>query len=129
MSEDQSALLSKAHESYHATQVLLDAGHAEFAAARAYYTMFYVAQAILLEVNLSFSKHSAVIVAFGREFIKTGKIPPEFHRYLIEAQEARLTADYDTMTLSQGVAVQALERAEQFLALARQHFGSQSDVP
>lgn len=40
MSEDQSALLSKAHESYHAAQVLLDAGHAEFAAACAYYTMF-----------------------------------------------------------------------------------------
>ena len=70
-----------------------------------------------------------MIAAFGREFIKTGKIPTEFHRYLIEAQEARLNADYDTMTLSQGVAVQALERAEQFLVLARQHFGSQSDVP
>lgn len=100
MSESPAALLTKAHESHHAAQVLLDSGHMEFAAALAYYTMFYVAQAFLLGVDLSFSKHSAVIAAFGREFVKTGKI----HRYLIEAQEARLTADYDTMTLSQGVA-------------------------
>lgn len=123
MSEDQSAMLSKAQESYHAAQVLLDAGHAEFAAARAYYTMFYVAQAFLLDMDLSFGRHSAVIAAFGREFIKTGKITPEFHRYLIEAQEVRLTADYDTMMISQEVAVQALERAKKFLALAQQHFG------
>ena len=51
MSEDQSALLNKAHERYHAAQVLLDAGHAEFAAARAYYTMLYAAQAYLLDLE------------------------------------------------------------------------------
>ncbi len=82
-----------------------------------------MAQVFLLDIALSFSKHSAVIAAFGREFIKTGKITPEFHRYLIEAQEARLTADYDTMMISQGVAIQALERAKKFLVLSQQHFG------
>jgi uncharacterized protein (UPF0332 family) len=32
--------MSKAHESLHAARVLLDAGHPDFAASRAYYAMF-----------------------------------------------------------------------------------------
>jgi uncharacterized protein (UPF0332 family) len=44
--------------------------------------MFYVAQAFLLGDGLAFSKHSAVISAFGQHFTKTGRAPADFHRYL-----------------------------------------------
>jgi uncharacterized protein (UPF0332 family) len=43
---------------------------------------------------VSFSKHAAVIAAFGREFAKTGELPVELHRFLIDASEDRTEADY-----------------------------------
>jgi uncharacterized protein (UPF0332 family) len=51
--------------------------------------MFYVAEAFLLGERLSFSSHAAVISAFGRDFARTGRVPVEFHRYLISAQNLR----------------------------------------
>jgi len=55
--------------------------------------MFYVAEAFLEGQGLSFSKHSAVISAFGREFVKLGKVPADYHQWLIKAQELRNTGD------------------------------------
>ena len=56
--------------------------------------MFYVAEAMLLQLGLSYSKHSAVISAFGREYAKTGIIDSKFHRWLIDAQDFRNIGDY-----------------------------------
>ena len=65
-----------------------------FAVSRAYYAMFYVAETFLLGQGLSFSRHSAVIAAFGERFAKPGIVPVEFHRYLIEGQDKRNVGDY-----------------------------------
>ena len=89
-----------------------------FAASRAYYTMFYAAQALLLEDGLSFSKHSAVISAFGVRFAKTERVPPHFHRYLIRAQEARTLGDYSTKPVDQEESAEQIRRAEEFLEMA-----------
>ena len=94
MTEDQRELLQKAASSLSAAKLLLEGGYPDFAASRAYYTMFYVAEAFLEGEGMSFSKHSAVIAAFGKHFAHAGKVPVDFHRYLIEAQEARHTGDY-----------------------------------
>jgi uncharacterized protein (UPF0332 family) len=86
--------------------------------------MFYIASALLDGEGLNFSKHSAVIAAFGREFAKPQRIPAEFHRYLIEAQELRSAGDYgqlNAVTIDQ--AVEQIDRAEQFLAIATQYIG------
>lgn len=64
------------------------------AVSNAYFAMFYTAQAFLEGKGLSFSKHAAVIAAFGREFAKTGELPAELHRFLIDASEDRAEADY-----------------------------------
>jgi len=64
------------------------------ATSRAYYSMFYIAEAFLEGEGLSCSKYAAVIVAFGREFAKPRRVPQNFHRFLIEAQELRTTGDY-----------------------------------
>jgi len=58
------------------------------------YAMFYVAEALLLSRGLAFSKHSAVIAAFGKEFAKEGVLPAELHAHLREASDARNVADY-----------------------------------
>jgi uncharacterized protein (UPF0332 family) len=116
MKSEQAALLQKARSSIEAAKLLEGEDFFDFAVSRAYYAMFYVAEAILLEDELNFSKHSAVIAAFGRHFVKTGRSPAHFHRYLIEAQDSRLIGDYDPVpTLSHRKATQQIERAEQFL--------------
>lgn len=60
MTPEQQGLLEKAARSLQPARLLNDAGLAEFAVARAYYTMFYVAEAFLEGEGLSFSSHSAV---------------------------------------------------------------------
>jgi uncharacterized protein (UPF0332 family) len=79
MTREQAALLKKAYDSLRGAKLLARDGLHDFAASRAYYTMFYVAEALLLGEELSFSKHTAVIAAFGRRFARTGVVPAEFH--------------------------------------------------
>ena len=121
MTPEQSALLQKAQSSIDAAKLLVSEAFFDFAISRAYYAMFYVAEALLLEDALNFSKHSAVIAAFGKHFVKTGRAPVHFHRYLIDAQDSRLIGDYDPMpTLSKHKASQQIERAEQFLEFGKE---------
>lgn len=119
MTDEQTALVAKARESVQAARLLAREGYHDFAASRAYYAMFYLAQAFLLGEGLAFSKHSAVIAAFGKHFAHAGKLPPEFHRYLIEAQDARNVGDYQIgPALTGPQAILQITRAQQFLELA-----------
>jgi len=95
MTPEQSGLLKKARDSLRAARLLLGEDLYDFAVSRSYYAMFYVAEALLLGEGLTFSKHSSVIAAFGQRFAKPGRVPPEFHRYLIEGHDSRNTGDYD----------------------------------
>jgi uncharacterized protein (UPF0332 family) len=56
--------------------------------------MFYVASALLANVGQSYSSHASVISGFGREFAKTEKLDPKFHRWLIDARDLRNIGDY-----------------------------------
>lgn len=124
MTPDQGALLQKAQASLKAARLLADQALYDFAASRAYYTMFYVAEAFLLEEGLAFSKHAAVIATFGRRFAKTGRVPQEFHRYLIDGQDSRNVGDYDIRPgISEDEAAEQITHAEQFLELAERLIG------
>jgi len=87
--------LEKAEEAIVVAQQLLADGHAEFSAGRAYYAMFYVAEALLNERGLRFRKHGGVHGAFGEHFAKTGLFDPKYHQWLLAAFEERITADYE----------------------------------
>jgi len=124
VTKDQQALLLKAKASLEAAQALHRDGFHGFAAARAYYTMFYVAQAFLEGEGLSYSKHAEVIGAFGLRFAKTGRVPRELHRYLRDAQDVRLEADYDFVdTVTHETAAVQIERATLFLEAAERWIG------
>lgn len=113
MTTDQQSLLLKAKENIDAAVMLIAQGYYDIAISRLYYSMFYCAEAVLLTDNLTFSKHSSVIAAFGQHFAKTGRLPQELHRMLIEAQDMRNLSDYDLM------AVLTQEAAEALLAKSR----------
>jgi uncharacterized protein (UPF0332 family) len=120
MMPEQGVLLSKAHDSVRAAKLLSDAGLYDFAVSRSYYAMFYVAEAFLLGIGLSFSRHAGVIAAFGERFAKTGVVPVEFHRYLIEGQDKRNVGDYQIGPgLTDIQSTEQIARAEQFLNLAQ----------
>ncbi|MCK4458523.1 MAG: HEPN domain-containing protein, partial [Methanosarcinales archaeon] len=85
--EEVGLLLKKADESIRGARLLFEDGLFGFTVSRSYYAMFYLVTAVLLTKELNFSKHKAVISAFGADFVKTGIFDHKFHRYLVEAFE------------------------------------------
>ncbi len=126
MREGTRNLLGKADRAIQAASSLLNSVGAEFAAGRAYYAMFYVAEALLHERSLRFGKHSAVHAAYGKEFAKTGLLDPKFHRWLLNAFDLRLQDDYDAENLVGEDRVQeVIEHARIFLAAAWEFLGDE----
>jgi uncharacterized protein (UPF0332 family) len=92
--------------------------------------MFYVAEALLLQEGLSFSSHSAVASTFGQRFAKTGRVPAEFHRMLMDAREIREDGDYGGLhAISAAQAHEQISHAEQFLQLAERLIGAVPPKP
>jgi uncharacterized protein (UPF0332 family) len=117
---DIQKLMTLAQDSLRAARLLSSDQLYGFAISRAYYAMFYVAEALLLAKGLSFSKHSAVIAALGQHFVKTNLLPAHFHRYLIEAEKERLAGDYDPdAQFDEANTRQQIEHAEAFIAAAQ----------
>ena len=114
--EDIQDLLKKSLSSLKASRTLSENGFYDFSAARSYYTMFYSAEAVLLSKGLSFSKHSAVVAFFGKEFIKTGELPKRLHRYLIDAFDIRNIGDYGAPgSISKEKSEELIDNSEEFL--------------
>ena len=114
MTPQQMGLIQKAKDSLYGAQLMATTGLYDFAVARAYYAMFYIAEAFLLDQNLSFSSHAGVISGFGQYVVKPGFVPREFHRYLIDAQAMRTRGDYGVDT---GI---TLDDVNEQIALAHQ---------
>ncbi|MGQ0662947.1 MAG: HEPN domain-containing protein [Pseudomonadota bacterium] len=103
-----------------AANLLLLHGFPAFASSRAYYAMFAAAQALLLSKDSSFSKHSAVISAFGQHFANTGLVSVHLHRAIITAQEHRQAADCsDEKEITCAEAERDLGNAEELVRCAR----------
>ena len=125
MKENSRLLLEKAQRAIQAAQILLSAGNlSDFATGRAYYAMFYLAEALLEEKELSYSKHGGH-GAFGEHYIKTALFDPKFHRWLLNAFDQRIEGDYGTEIVVVGEDAQKLiDQAEEFLVAARRYLES-----
>ena len=124
MSTDALKLLEKARRAIRAAQALLQLGDVDFAAGRAYYAMFYIAEALLSEKGLHSRKHAGVHALFGQEFIKNGLMDAKFHQFLLDAFDRRLQADYgfDAILGTEEVA-EMIEKAREFLKEAENRLG------
>jgi uncharacterized protein (UPF0332 family) len=87
---------------------------------RAYYAIFYAANALLSTKGLERSKHSGVIAAFRQHFVKTGMIEPEFSRFYGTTMDERHVADYDLEPLDYESASRHLNQAEAFVKRIQQ---------
>jgi len=125
MNSDIQSLLEKARDSLAAAKILLDEEYSGFAASRAYYSMFYVVEALMASLGKSYSSHSALQSAFGAEFAKTGKLDPKYHRWLIDSQDLRNTGDYGIgATLSRPQIEEMCSWAEEFIRVADKYLRS-----
>ena len=99
---------------------MLEHGKIDVAAGRAYYALFYVAEALLSEKGLQFNKHGDVIGAYGKEFSKTKLLDQKFHRWLIEGFDTRLIGDYHVDTnIEVDFVAEMITRGYQFLEAAQ----------
>jgi uncharacterized protein len=82
--------------------------------------MFYIAEALLTEKGLKFSKHSGVHAAFGEQFAKTNILDAKYHRWLMDAFDKRLVGDYGVdASIENDVASEMISQAQEFLEAAR----------
>ncbi len=82
--------------------------------------MFYIAEALLNEKELKFSKHSGVHAAFGEHFAKTKELDPKYHRWLLDAFDKRLAGDYSVdVAIDRDSAAAIINQAREFLEAAQ----------
>lgn len=119
-------LLDKAARAIRSAERSLEDADVESAAGRAYYAMFYVAEALLGERGLRFKKHGGVHAAYGEHFAKTRVLDPKYHRWLLEAFNERVSADYDVdVTLIADDVKPLVQQAREFSQAAQRYLASQ----
>lgn len=117
-------LLAKALDTIESAEILLDHRKVDVAAGRAYYSLFYVAEALLNEKGFQFSKHGDVIAAYGKEFSKTKLLDQKFHRWLISGFDTRLVSDYQVETnIEESIVASMINQAREFLKAAQEYLG------
>jgi uncharacterized protein len=118
--ETTAKFLEKASRSLQAAEHLAKTGDPEFAVGRAYYGMFYTAQALLNEKELRFRKHAGVHSAFAEQFVKTGLVDKKYHRWLITSFSKRITGDYGIeVELTEEDATLLIRQGSEFLEAAK----------
>ncbi len=108
--------LKRAHRALRTGRLVLDDQDYIAAVNRAYYTIFYAANALLATKGLERSKHSGVIAAFRQHFVKTGLIEVEYSDVYGTAMSDRHDGDYSLNYLSHETAARDLDWAERFLS-------------
>ena len=113
---EAASLIERAKKYLESSKMLLVNGDYESSVSRAYYAMFYSAEAVLLTKSLSFSSHRGVISAFGEYLVKTDIFPRTMGRELNRAFEKRQLGDYEyTFVISEDEAREILEQSKHFV--------------
>lgn len=125
MRDEVEEIIRKAERSLHAAVGLFEESNFDFAVSRAYYSMFYMAEAVLLTKKLSFSKHAGVISGFSQHFIKTGIFDYKYYEMLRYAFEQRSIGDYVFQTqISRETAQKVINDAREFLEVTKKYLAS-----
>lgn len=108
--------IENADESLSVAQLNLDNDFYPAAINRAYYAIFYAANAVLATEKLARSKHSGVLAVFRQHFIKTGLLPTELSTIYGQVMDDRHEGDYEIMTAtSKDDAEIDVQQAHQFV--------------
>ena len=126
MKESTQQLMFNAEETLEAADILFREDHFRDAVNRAYYAVFYVAEALLNEKDLRFKKHGTVHGSFSQHFVKTGIFDSKYHKLLTRSFGQRMLGDYDEVTkFSPDEVIEIIGQAGEFLQVAKNYLASQ----
>lgn len=110
------ALDRKAQKFLRSAAVLLELEDFDSCASRAYFAMFYAAQAALLQETMSFSSKQGIRSAFIERFVESGRLPERAADALNLGAELQEVGDYSyEFAVSQEDAERILQEAEAFV--------------
>jgi uncharacterized protein len=115
VSDRADALLVRPRTELEAARTLASAGFRDQATSRAYYGAFYAAEAALLTVGETRSKHSGVVSAFGRVIVKEGGFDAPLGAELRRLFELRNAADYSWLDAPQPAGDDTVADATRFV--------------
>ena len=119
--EQVAKYLARARQALSAGELALSHGDSITAVNRAYYAIFYSANALLSTRGLERSKHSGVIAVFRQQFIKTGFIEAEYSDIYGAVMDDRTEGDYNLEFEPDAVqAERDMARGRRFVARAEQ---------
>ncbi|MCL2182941.1 MAG: HEPN domain-containing protein [Chitinispirillia bacterium] len=83
---------------------------------RSYYAIFHAMRAVLAFDRFDSKKHSGIITAFHRDYIRNGIFPKEFSKIVDNAFDVRTDSDYhDFYLIAKAEAAAQFENAKVFL--------------
>jgi uncharacterized protein (UPF0332 family) len=108
--------LEAAHEALAGSLYNLGGGYYGIAINRAYYAVFYAANALLITQGQARGKHSGTISAFRQFFVKPGLIEPKYSDIYGRLMDDRHISDYDMDTVVEPERVETdVKEARQFV--------------
>jgi uncharacterized protein (UPF0332 family) len=108
--------LEKARETLEDARILAAAGRWNACVNRLYYSCFFAVSALLIQYDLSSSKHSGVRGLFNQNFVKTGKVSKDLAKIFNDLFERRKESDYvDFVHFEEGQVLPWVSRVEQFV--------------
>jgi uncharacterized protein (UPF0332 family) len=122
------AELERARREIAAARALVDLEFTTPAVSRAYYAAFHAAEAALLAVGQSRSRHAGVLAAFGRYIVKEGGLDSRHGRALHSLLDGRHLADYSLEPVSADSAKDAVDVAEALVDAVADWLRTRSDA-
>jgi uncharacterized protein (UPF0332 family) len=106
----------RAYETLHDAHILANEQRWNACVNRLYYACFYAVSALLVQDDLSSSRHSGVRSLFNRQYVKTGKVPKEMARVYNDLFERRQESDYiDFVSFQESQVLPWIPKAEELV--------------
>ena len=108
--------LTRTHETLENARILAGSKRWNACINRLYYACFYAVSALLIQNDLSSSKHTGVRSLFNLHFVKTGKVPKDIARIYNDLFERRQESDYmDFISFQESQVLPWISRVEIFI--------------
>ena len=115
------AYLKRADKALVSAKILFKNDEMEDSASRAYYAMFYAAQAILASKGLNARSHKGARILFGRHIIREGLMGKDYAKMLDKAFDLRQRSDYEALKkVTRDSVKDAIKSAEEFIKTVKQ---------
>jgi uncharacterized protein (UPF0332 family) len=108
--------MARARETLEDARILANEQRWNACVNRLYYACFYAVSALLVQDDLSSSRHAGVRSLFNRQYVKTGKIPKEMARVYNDLFERRQESDYiDFVSFQESQVLPWIPKAEELV--------------